>query len=369
MSGKSNKKNMPIVSFLTPSFNHEKYVGFFIESILAQTNPNWELIIVDDCSMDNNVSEIKKYSDSRIKFIQHDYNKGINAAINTAFAASSGKYISLIASDDMLYENYVEDVINTMSEKADAGVIYYSLQGIDNNNNIISNEVLKSVVTNRFDALYRCFCKGNSFVSPGMCIRCEIFQKLYPLNLALSQYQDYKLHIDLCILSEVYVSNKKLVKYRIPSEKSGISFASDRSIMQMELEENLLMDSFLKIKDIQLLRKIFSKDIDKYGEITEDIIPYILGNLALGSSNKYKKLWGYNQISKFISIKDNYDKINKKYNFCYKNFLQLADNFIGDDPILLIKKKYKKYKKLFKLLVFLCALLTVFLIYYIFVIN
>ena len=46
----------PLVSILCPTFNHEKYVKFFLDSLLAQTNPNWELLIVDDCSTDNNVA-------------------------------------------------------------------------------------------------------------------------------------------------------------------------------------------------------------------------------------------------------------------------------------------------------------------------
>ncbi|WP_039872494.1 glycosyltransferase family 2 protein, partial [Helicobacter canadensis] len=75
----------PKISILTPSFNHEKYIGFFLQSVLGQTFQNFELIIVDDCSWDKNLEEIKKFKDERIKLIRHDYNKGINAALNTAF--------------------------------------------------------------------------------------------------------------------------------------------------------------------------------------------------------------------------------------------------------------------------------------------
>ena len=50
----------PLISILTPTFNHENYVGSFIESLLAQNYYNWELIIVDDCSTDNNISEIRQ---------------------------------------------------------------------------------------------------------------------------------------------------------------------------------------------------------------------------------------------------------------------------------------------------------------------
>ena len=362
-------KNNQIVSILTPSFNHEKYVSFFIDSVLAQTNPNWELIIVDDCSSDNNVAEILKYSDPRIKLIKHDYNQGINAAINTAFEMSSGNYLALCASDDALDKNYVDDIIKTMNKKNNVGVIYYRLQGMDCDNKIISNRILKSPYQNKYEALRNSFYNGNSYVSPGMCFRREVFEKVYPLNLALSVYQDYKLHIDLISKNDVYLSNKPLVLYRIPSEQSGISFFSEVFWKRCQLEENLLMDSFLKIDDIQILKKIFGNDLIPYGKISKDLLPYILGSLALNSNNEYKKIWGYNQISEFLGVQKNYDKVNKLYGFCYKDFLSLANKFIEKDkmrdPIKKLKKKVKKYKRLFvtSIIINLLFILS-YLIYY-----
>ena len=352
-------KSTPLVSILSPSFNHEQYISCFMDSLLAQSNPNWELIIVDDCSSDNNVAEIKKYSDSRIKLIEHTYNKGINAAINDAFSVSSGKYLSFFASDDALDEHYVEDIINTMEQNPNTGVVYYALQCMDNNSNIIENKFLHCIARDKYQALNKSFYQGNSLVSPGMCFRRELFEKIYPLNLALSQFQDYKLHIDLALLSDIYVSDKALVKYRIPSEKSGISFMSPRALVQTQLEENILMDSFLEIKDIKTLEDIFGDDLKPYGKISDDLIPYILGNLALNSPNQYKKIWGYNQISRFLSSQENYDKVNKLYGFCYKDFLHLADKFITNDSLTQYKKKYKKYKKLFKLMVLVTAFLLI----------
>ena len=87
---------MPKISILTPSFNHEKFVGLFIESILKQTLEDFELIIVDDCSSDSNVNEILKFKDPRIKLIQHPYNQGINAGINTAFENAKGEFLYFV---------------------------------------------------------------------------------------------------------------------------------------------------------------------------------------------------------------------------------------------------------------------------------
>ncbi len=358
MRGSTNLYN-PTVSILTPSYNHEKYVSCFIESLLSQTNPNWELIIVDDSSSDNNLNEIKKYNDSRIKIIEHKYNQGINAALNSAFKVSQGRYIAFCASDDILESGYVDDVIHTMQSSANIGTIYYALQCIDIHGNIIEGKILKSLQTERYKALRHCFNLGNCLVSPGMCFRRELFEQIYPLNLSLSQYQDYKLHIELLLRSDIYVSDNPLIKYRLPSTHSGISFLSAKTQKQMQLEESLLMDSFLQIKDISTLEKIFADDIKTYGKISADFIPYILGDLALNSPCQYKQIWGYNQISKFLNIENNYHRLNQKYGFCYKDFLNLSNRLLKNDKQEVLRNKYKKYQKLFNLMVGVALLLLI----------
>jgi len=361
MSGSTNMHN-PTVSILTPSYNHEKYVSCFINSLLSQTNPDWELIIVDDCSSDNTLKEIKKYNDSRIKIIEHKYNQGINAALNSAFRASKGQYIAFCASDDILEAGYVDDIIQTMQSKPQVGTIYYTLQCMDIEGNIIKGKILKSLQHDKYKALHHCFYLGNCFVSPGMCFRRELFEQVYPLHLSLSQYQDYKLHIELLLRSEIYLSDKILIKYRLPSVQSGISFLSTKTKKQMQLEENILMDSFLQIKDVSTLEKIFADDIQPYGDISTDFIPYILGDLALNSPCQYKQIWGYNQISRFLNTEDNYNQLNQKYGFCYKDFLNLSNRFLKNDKQEIFRIKYKKYQKLFNFMIsfsLLCFILMI----------
>ena len=83
MTTKTKSSQTPTFSIICPCFNHEKYVSDFINSVLEQTYEDFELIIIDDCSEDDSVKIIKSFNDKRIKLIQHEYNKGINAVINT----------------------------------------------------------------------------------------------------------------------------------------------------------------------------------------------------------------------------------------------------------------------------------------------
>ena len=94
--------NHPIVSIIMPAYNGEKYIGEAIESILEQTFPNWELVIVDDCSKDHTVSIIERYLyDKRISLYRNENNLGIATSRNVAINYSNGKYIAIQDDDDI----------------------------------------------------------------------------------------------------------------------------------------------------------------------------------------------------------------------------------------------------------------------------
>ncbi len=83
-----------------PTYRRKHLIGRAIQSALAQTEPDWELIIVDDCPEDPAEAEVKKFADPRIRYIKHDRNKGGAAARNTAMAVSHGAYIGFLDDDD-----------------------------------------------------------------------------------------------------------------------------------------------------------------------------------------------------------------------------------------------------------------------------
>ena len=92
----------PVVSIITPTYNHERYIGQCIESVVLQTYSNWELIIVDDGSTDGTPDIIKKYKDPRIKYIRQD-NLGImnlKQTYNKALSLSRGEFIAILEGDD-----------------------------------------------------------------------------------------------------------------------------------------------------------------------------------------------------------------------------------------------------------------------------
>lgn len=91
-----------LVSIITPTYNHEKFIEECIQSVLVQTYKNWEMIIIDDGSIDNTESIVRNYPDGRIKYVRQA-NKGINnlsATYNKALSLAQGDFIAILEGDD-----------------------------------------------------------------------------------------------------------------------------------------------------------------------------------------------------------------------------------------------------------------------------
>jgi glycosyltransferase involved in cell wall biosynthesis len=93
----------PDVSVIIPVYNGADYLGPTIESVLAQTHREFELVVVDDASPDESETVVKRYRDYRIKYIRHTSNRGANAARNTGIRAASGRLLAFLDQDDLFH--------------------------------------------------------------------------------------------------------------------------------------------------------------------------------------------------------------------------------------------------------------------------
>lgn len=119
----------PIVSIVITTYNREKYISEAIESVLASTYKNFELIIVDDCSKDKTVEIARKYEvlDQRVKVFINEKNLGDYPNRNKAARYASGRYLKYVDADDYLYPNGLEIIINLMEKYPEASVGIFSL--------------------------------------------------------------------------------------------------------------------------------------------------------------------------------------------------------------------------------------------------
>ena len=109
--------NSDLISIIVPLYNSEKYIHETILSVVNQTYPNWELIIIDDCSSDNSVNIVKKFmqNDKRVKLITNDVNFGSAAKPrNIGIRHAKGQYIAFLDSDDVWDKNKLQEQLEYM---------------------------------------------------------------------------------------------------------------------------------------------------------------------------------------------------------------------------------------------------------------
>ena len=109
-----------LVSIVIPVYNCEKFIEETIESVRRQTYPNWELILVDDCSKDQSASLMQKKaeSDERIRVVLQEKNRGAAASRNVGVDLSRGRYLCYLDSDDLWIPEKLEKQIAFMRENA-----------------------------------------------------------------------------------------------------------------------------------------------------------------------------------------------------------------------------------------------------------
>jgi glycosyltransferase involved in cell wall biosynthesis len=121
-----------------PVYNAEKYIEKTLDTMLNQTFKDFELILVDDCGSDNSVNILDKHSDSRIKLIHNDENKGIAYSRNVGMMAASGKYIALMDDDDLAPLNRIETEFVFLENHPEIDAVGGRYCTIDECDNILS---------------------------------------------------------------------------------------------------------------------------------------------------------------------------------------------------------------------------------------
>lgn len=121
---------MVTVSIIIPVYNVEKYIAKTIESVLAQTYQDFEIIIVDDESPDHSIEICRRFTDPRIQIIQQK-NRGASSARNRGIRYSQGEYIALLDSDDLWLPEKLERQVTYLETHPEVGVTFCRAAFID----------------------------------------------------------------------------------------------------------------------------------------------------------------------------------------------------------------------------------------------
>ena len=122
----------PLISVIIPAYNGEATIAETIRSILNQTYPHFELLVINDGSKDNTAQIVEAFDDPRIKL--HNFeNRGLSASRNRGMRLGQGEYFSFIDADDLWTEDKLECQLNALLERPEADVAYSRTTPFDEN--------------------------------------------------------------------------------------------------------------------------------------------------------------------------------------------------------------------------------------------
>ncbi len=201
----------PKVSVIIPTYNHDRFVGQAVDSVLAQTYPDFEVIVVDDGSTDSTQTVLAQYG-KRIKYIYQE-NKGQPAARNKGLLASQGVYLLFLDSDDIISPSKLELQVSLLEARPDFGLVYSGRQYISQD-----GKVLGEVRPNRQgqllkDMLLRRFILGTTGV---VVVRRECFTKAGLFDESLLKGDDTDLWCRIARAGYAFgCVEQPLIQYRI----------------------------------------------------------------------------------------------------------------------------------------------------------
>ena len=183
----------PKVTVFIPVYNREQYVGEAIESILAQTFSDFEILVVDDGSTDRSVDKIRSYTDARIRLISNEENLGIPKTRNKGVELARGQYMAMLDSDDRAFPDRLEKQVAFLDLHPDYAQIGSWCRMMDAQGHVLNKIKRQPVLPNDIHAqfLFRCAMSNRSIMA-----RTAILQE-YGYRNDFPRCQDYELHVRL----------------------------------------------------------------------------------------------------------------------------------------------------------------------------
>ncbi len=198
----------PLISVIIPNYNGERFAECAIDSALAQTYRNIEIIVIDDCSTDNSLTYIRdKYADDkRLRLIALNKNIGVANARNVGVKEARGEYIALLDNDDVWEEDKLERQMALAKQGAD--IVYCSYDFIDEN----GNEIKRPFIVPEFTDFNRMLVSNVISCSTGL-FKAELLKE-HPFCTEY-YHEDYVLWMELLRLPIKAVGDPKvLMHYR-----------------------------------------------------------------------------------------------------------------------------------------------------------
>jgi glycosyltransferase involved in cell wall biosynthesis len=243
----------PLVSVVIPTFNRAKQAIAAIESVLAQTYPNFEIVIVDDGSTDGSNLEIQRFIDQRtdsghqILFVRQP-NQGASVARNTGISKAHGEYIAFLDSDDIWLPEKLEYQLQALERfKSECGVCFTDARLVNNSGLDVSSfqahrRNYQQVMGIEQDASKLLAESFSGFWVSSLLVRADIARQIGGFSPDISFVEDRDFHFRLSLETGIAYVSKQLIRTdRTPSPAGSNLRPWDKVEVQFRQQERMLV--------------------------------------------------------------------------------------------------------------------------------
>lgn len=342
------------VSVIMASYNHDKYVGRAIESVIKQTYSNWEMIIIDDCSNDSSVQIIQQYKDERITFYQAKENQGTICTFNELLKRARGEYIAILGSDDMWYPDKLQKQIEYLENNNEIAVCFSHADIIDEDEKMYLQDEECDMNVNTFNQVNRTqgeifryfFVNGNYFCHPSSVVRRSVVEEIGRFDLRFRQLHDYYYWIKILQKYPVYIIQEPLVKYRrVRKCNNSVSAGTRQNDIRLLNEIQIITYEMILNMSMEVFEDAFGDLITK--EIENEIQLICAKFFVL----LQWEIWGYNSRLNAIKFIDEYinderivECLEEEYQYSLKDYYDEKAKVYKVYPITY----YEEYDQLYQ---------------------
>lgn len=278
-----NDKNPPLVSIIVPVFNGEKYLRESLDSIVAQTYPNVEILVMDDASTDSTPEIIASYGDG-VRHVRQNSNKGQFANVNDGISVARGKYIAIYHADDVYDPRIVEREVSFLEQFEQAGAVFcYDIfingEGMEYGRLSVPEEFRDESCLNYPSVLNGILKYKNRFLpTPGAMVRSAVYEEIGVFRGEKFQIaSDLEMWLRIARKYEIGLIHEHFFSYRHGHENSSQAYFRLRTETEKQF---VILDKFLAAGG----RALATPDAIRAYEAhrAEDILMIAVNNYILG---------------------------------------------------------------------------------------
>jgi glycosyltransferase involved in cell wall biosynthesis len=255
---------MPLVSVNLVTYNHEKYIGEALRSVLDQTFTDLELVVVNDGSTDGTRQCVEACTDPRVVVI-HQENQGPSAATNRGLAACRGRYVALMSGDDLCHPDRIRRQLEEYG-RGSRRVLFSGVDYVDDDSrpltggHFATDLFFKENLT-RAEILARLFRQGNYFNAITAFTERDILLEAGGYDTVLLQLQDFDLWVRLVKKYDLWIMPDRLAQYRIRSENQNLSSPEPAKQIASLNEQYLILRRFFDGVPLELFKQAFGAQL------------------------------------------------------------------------------------------------------------